>query len=154
MRVKDLMTKDVSAIDRAQMVSEAGWRMWDGDCGALPVVDDENVVVGMITDRDICMATVLSGRPPSAIAVSETMSKVVHACRSDDTLDVAEATMRANQIRRLPVIDEEGKLEGILSLADVARATEQRAGRQKEQAPANVVATLAGICAPRAQATL
>jgi CBS domain-containing protein len=123
LQVKDLMTTRVSSIDWNDTASTAGRLMWDGDCGVLPVVDGSQRVVGVVTDRDICMAAVLSDRAPSGIVVSEVMSKSLHSCSPEDSLTTAEGIMSANQVRRLPIVDSDQRLIGILSLADLIRAT-------------------------------
>jgi CBS domain-containing protein len=154
MIVSDLMTRRVVTVSAGERASVAGRLMWESDCGAVPVVDDHGRGVGMITDRDICMATVLQDRPPSAIAISQVMSRTLHACAPDDSLSAAEELMRAHQIRRLPVLDGERRPIGILSLADVTRATAVDKHRKKEVPPDEITATLAEICTPRAKPAL
>jgi CBS domain-containing protein len=119
MRVEELMTKEVSTISRNETASVAGILMWNSACGSLPVVDESSCVVGMVTDRDICMAAVLRDRAPSTIIVAEVMSKSLHFASPKDSLTSAEDIMRLNQNRRLPVLDSERHLLGVLSLADV-----------------------------------
>jgi CBS-domain-containing membrane protein len=84
----------------------------------------------MLTDRDICMAAYTQGRPLEAIAVSSAMSQRVCSCRRTDALRVALNVLRANQLRRLPVVDAEEHLVGMLSLADVAREAGREHGRE------------------------
>jgi CBS-domain-containing membrane protein len=122
--------------------------MWDHDCGAVPVVGEDAKVVGIVTDRDICMATWSRGRAPGHISVAEVMSKNVFCCRREDSILGAEALMRANQIRRLPVVDREQRLVGMLSLADIARASEAapKLGLGRDASGDGLATTLAGIC--------
>jgi CBS domain-containing protein len=146
MKVKDLMTTKVSSVGCNDTASVAGWLMWDHDCGALPVVDESDRVIGVITDRDICMAAVTRDRGPSDIVVSEAMSKTLYSCSADDSLITAEDIMRLNQIRRLPVLDSEQRLLGILSLADVIHATNRDMGPTKKPVTdEEVIVTLADI---------
>jgi CBS domain-containing protein len=150
MKVNDLMTREVTTVRADDCASAAAKIMWDCDCGAVPVLGHSGEVIAMITDRDICMATLFHDCPPSGLAVSQAMSSTVHSCAPNDTLAEAEQTLRSNQIRRLPVLDGEGKLLGILSLADIVRAATHRSqGRKKELIPDEVTATLADICTPR-----
>src|SRR5260221_9521661 len=125
MNVEDLMTQNVALVRPEQTLGMAAQLMWDCDCGALPVVErDSAKVVGMITDRDICMAAWSRGQAPNVIFVGEVMSREVATCHPDDTIAHAESSMRGSQVRRLPVVDGAQRLIGILSLADIARATD------------------------------
>jgi CBS domain-containing protein len=146
MLVGELMTRNTSSIRVDQTLADGAQLMWDGDCGALPVVDgDAPRVVGMLTDRDICMATWSRGAPPSAVYVSEAMSQNLAYCSESDSIARAESIMRSNQVRRLPVVDGAQRLLGILSLADIARATE-RAKIVPDGSGDGLATTLAGIC--------
>jgi CBS domain-containing protein len=148
MIVEDLMTRNPASIRPEHDLALAAQRMWDCDCGVLPVTDESCKVIGMITDRDICMATWSQGRAPNAIFVAEAMSRDVIQCRPEDTISRAESIMRANQVRRLPVIGPEQQLLGILSLADIARATSvaPKLASDPDISGDGLAATLAGIC--------
>jgi CBS-domain-containing membrane protein len=124
--------------------------MWEGDCGAVPVVHGEGHLVGMITDRDICMAAYTRGLALWQIPVSEAMSKEVHSVRTKDQLERAEAVMRGARIRRVPVLDGEGRLVGILSMNDLARHAQHAVGsaRKNGLSADNIAQTLAAICEP------
>jgi CBS domain-containing protein len=125
--------------------------MWEGDCGCVPVVDQDGRVVGMLTDRDVCMAAYTQGKPLTDVRVESAMAKQVHSCRPDDAVATAERTMRERQVRRLPVIDAKGRLVGLLSLNDIAiEAVRERELRQREVSAAEVGLTLAALCAHRA----
>ena len=146
MLVKDVMTRDTVCVRADQSLADAAGLMWRHDCGALPVVQGEDSrVVGMLTDRDICMATWSRGQAPASICASDAMSQGVVHCSEGDSIGRAEAIMQSNQIRRLPVLDGEDRLIGILSLADIARATE--GDKPALLAPGDGVGkTLASIC--------
>lgn len=148
MIVENLMTRNPASVLPERDLAVAAQLMWDRDCGALPVVNESRNVVGMITDRDICMATWSQVRAPNEILVSEVMSPNVIVCRLDDSISRAESMMRTNQIRRLPVMDADDNLIGILSLADIARAANIAAklGADTDLSGDSLVATLAGIC--------
>jgi CBS domain-containing protein len=94
--------------------------MWEHNCGCLPVVDAAGKTVSVITDRDICMAAYTQGRPLCEIPVRSAMSRALHACAPTDSVAAAEKLMAEKQVRRLPVIDREDQLVGILSLHDIA----------------------------------
>lgn len=119
MKVKDIMINPVRSCGPETNLNAAAMMMWDSDCGALPVVNYEGKVVGMITDRDICMATATQKRPPSEITVFETITGQVHACAPDDDIRDAMDTMAKHQVRRLPVVNDIGLLAGILSMNDI-----------------------------------
>ena len=153
MRVEQLMSKDVSSCDAEDPLNEAAAIMWERDCGAVPVVarSSEGRVVAMITDRDVCMAAYTTGRPLAGLHVYDAMSRALHTCTPGDTVADAEAIMRENQVRRLPVVDDAGNLAGILSLADLARAAEQQRGKRSPQiGEKEVTRLLEAISSPRA----
>ena len=146
MRVRDVMTSDVRTCRPDTNLAEAVREMWEGDCGALPVVNDEGRVTGMITDRDICIALATRGRSADRVAVREVAQGPVHTCLADDDTATALETMKTHRVRRLPVIDADGHVRGILSLNDVVTHT-------GSALPTEVVRTLAGICEHRRPVT-
>ena len=143
-----IMNRPVISCRPTDTLNAAAGLMWEHDCGALPVVDENAVVVGMITDRDICMAAYTTGRSIQGTQVSEAMATHVFSCRPTHDIADAEATMARAQVRRLPVLDAEGRAIGIISMNDVARAT-ATAGRKTVS---ETLATIAAISEPRRQA--
>ncbi|MFO0984774.1 MAG: CBS domain-containing protein [Planctomycetota bacterium] len=127
--------------------------MWDHDCGCVPI-EDEGRVIGILTDRDICMAAYTQGGALASLKVRNAMSSKVLVCHPDDAVLDAERLMRANRIRRLPVVDDTGRLVGIVSLNDLARAVKSGRGRKvaTDITDQEVLDTLAEICQPRLQA--
>jgi CBS domain-containing protein len=125
MNVEKIMTKSVKSCMPEHSAAEAARIMWEHDCGCVPVVDESDRIVGMITDRDICMAAYLKGRDPQEIPVRDIMCAQVFTCRPDDTVQTAERVMRRAQVRRLPVTNASNRLVGILSLNDIAREAER-----------------------------
>ena len=101
MLVSELMTREPARVEAHEKLATAAGKMWEHDCGALPVLQDGSVV-GMITDRDICMAVWSRGLPPDAIGVVDAMSTRLVCCRDTDSLEDVERSMRSNQVRRLP----------------------------------------------------
>jgi CBS domain-containing protein len=155
MKVKDVMTPDAKAIWITESLADAAKEMWDNDCGVLPVVKDGRKVVGMITDRDICMAAAMRDRNPSNISVKEVMNATVYGTAPDEDVEQALQTMREHKIRRLPVVNLEGELEGILSMNDIVLKAKTRNGKKPPIDYANVVKTYQAICehpVPMAQA--
>jgi CBS domain-containing protein len=152
MNVSNMMTNAVSTCRPDDNLQRAAQIMWEDDCGIVPVVGGDGRVVGMITDRDICMAAYTQGQALWQIPVSSAMATVVHSVRAQDPLATAEALMRRVRVRRLPVVDGDGKLRGILSMNDLARHHGQRSwGRKADGLSSDsIVETLAAICEPPA----
>jgi CBS domain-containing protein len=127
-------------------LSQAAHLMWEHDCGALGVVNDEGVLTSMITDRDICMAAYTQGRCLGDIRVEQAMGHGIVSCVPSDDVASAAATMGATQLRRLAVVDDAQHLVGLISLADIARAA---AVGNETKALAAVGRTLAAVTEPR-----
>lgn len=147
MKVKEVMTPNAKAIWLTESLADAARLMWENDCGVLPIIKDGRKVVGLITDRDVCMASAVSDRNPSGISVEEVMTGQVYAVNPEDNIDQALQLMQEHQIRRLPVINPEGELEGLLSMNDVvlhAKAPDASAGDSIDYA--KVVKTYQAIC--------
>ncbi len=145
MKVKEVMTPDASAIWITESLADAAKEMWEKDCGVLPIIKDGRKVVGIITDRDICMATAMRDRNPSSISVEEVMNATVYAAAPEEDIEQALQKMREHKIRRLPVLNAEGELEGILSLNDIVLKAKEPGGKQQIDY-ANVVHTYQAIC--------
>jgi CBS domain-containing protein len=124
-RVEDVMTKEVVSCYMDDSLNRAAQIMWERDCGSVPVIDLKARVIGIITDRDACMAAYTQGRGLSDLTVASACSHTVKTCMKDDSLAQAEALMNRAQVHRLPVVDRDGTLVGMLSLSAIVR---QRAG--------------------------
>lgn len=145
MKVKDVMTKDVRICGINDDLATAARTMWMRSCGILPVVNEKAEVIGVLTDRDICVAACSKDRAPSSIAVNEVSTRTVCSCSPKADIREALAIMREKQVRRLPVLDAKGKLCGILSLDDVA-AKMRSADKPAELSAEDVEITLEAIC--------
>lgn len=150
MKVQDIMTAVVETCSPESDLGAAATIMWKRDCGSVPVVDAEGRVVGMITDRDICMAVATRNKLASQIKVGEVISGEVYACSPDDRIQDALETMQSAQLRRLPVVDDDGKLHGILSINDVI-LNSSRGRSKKHVAHRDVMATLKVLSEHRPQ---
>lgn len=152
MKVEQIMTRDVCSVTPADHLSDAARLMWERDCGVVPVVLDDGVgrqVVGMLSDRDVCMAAYTQGRPLRDIPVASAMSRRVCSCRPTDTITVALKVLETNQLRRLPVVDADEHLVGLLSLADLAREAAHERGQRAKHVKADTVGeALEAICRP------
>jgi CBS domain-containing protein len=128
MKVSDSMTRDVRVANPNQTIQDAAKIMLDVDSGVLPVGENDRLV-GMITDRDIAVRAVAQGKGPQTL-VREVMTDHVHYCFDDEDIDEVTRKMADSQVRRLPVVNRDKRLIGILSLGDVAtrRGTADEAG--------------------------
>jgi CBS domain-containing protein len=145
MKVKDVMTPNVKTIWLTESLADAAQLMWENDCGVLPIIK-ETKVVGLITDRDVCMGSAMKGRNPSAISVEEVMTGQVYAVSPEDNIDQALQLMQQHQIRRLPVINPEGELEGIVSMNDVVLHAKAPDAAGDSIGYVDVVKTYQAIC--------
>jgi len=120
------MTKEVKRCGPDTDLATASALMWANDCGVLPVERDGKLI-GIITDRDICIALGTRNRRAAEVPVGEVASQDVQTCFPDADVHAAMATMRRAKVHRLPVVDD-GKLEGILALNDIVDAVDRRHG--------------------------
>lgn len=150
MKVQDVMSNEVKTCRPEQSLAAAATMMWEYDCGALPVVNESNQVLGMITDRDIAIAVGTKGRLASEIAISEVISGKVIAASLDEDVHAALRTLRHEKVRRLPVTNREGMLQGILSINDIVlRAEEEKGRRHPELTYEDAMSTVKAICEHR-----
>jgi CBS-domain-containing membrane protein len=131
-RVEELMNKPPITCEPDYTLSEAAQRMWRGDCGCLPVTaaDESRRLVGIITDRDICMAARFPGKSLHNLRVGDAMTKTVRYCNPEDSFVEAEAIMQEARVRRLPVVNESEQVVGVISLADLAREAVREGGSE------------------------
>lgn len=129
MKIREVMTHDVQLVDPDETVQVAAQLMADIDAGAIPVGRDRKPS-GILTDRDIIIRVVARGVDPAATRIGDVMSSKIVACREDDGTDDVARAMGERQIRRMPVVDSDGRLVGIVSLGDLATedADERRTG--------------------------
>ncbi|MEA3060078.1 MAG: hypothetical protein QOE50_1490 [Sphingomonadales bacterium] len=131
MKISEVMTRDVQTVRPDQTAREAASFMLNADAGAIPVTEGDRLV-GMITDRDIAVRGVAEGHGPDT-PVRDLMTNDIVAARLDDDTDDVAARMSEAQVRRLPVIDDQEKLCGIVSLADLSQQGEDEAAEQALQ---------------------
>jgi CBS domain-containing protein len=127
MQVSEVMTRSVDLIDPNTQIKDAAVRMRDDNIGALPVGENDRLV-GMVTDRDIAVRAVADGRAPTQTVVRDVMSEKVFCCFEDNDLTEAARLMAKHQVHRLPVLNRDKRLVGIVALADLARVSDQAAG--------------------------
>lgn len=146
MRVVDIMMGTPYYCRPETNLGSAAELMWTGNCGFLPVVGNEGKVVGIVTDRDICIALGTRGQPSGTVTVAEVMSQKVHSCAPEDDIHVALRAIREGRVRRLPVISKSGELVGVISMDDVLlRAEAPSFGKAPELSMEEVVKTFQAI---------
>jgi CBS domain-containing protein len=144
MKVEQIMTRPVVSCAPDDTLHRAAQLMWENDCGCLPVVDASARVVGMVTDRDACMAAYTKGAPLWDIRVADVMTRDVATCGPGDDIASVEQEMGTRQIRRVPVVRDR-ELVAMISLNDLALATQQGNGKRGSPTAKELAATLADI---------
>src|SRR5512139_2882389 len=143
MNVREIMNPSVVSCRAEDSLHRASQIMWENDVGAVPVVDEGGRLVGIVTDRDICMAAYTQGIPLQGISVSSAMAQQVWSCHATDSLRNAEELMSSRQVRRIPVVDGDNRPIGMLSLNDLVRHADS--SRHTEHEGDDLVHTLAAI---------
>jgi CBS domain-containing protein len=143
MTIEQIMTPSPATCGPTDNLAQVVERMWDADCGIVPVVDDAGRLLGVITDRDICVATATRGMAPGDMKASDMVRGHAITCRPDDQLQTALTLMKQHRVRRLPVTTKEGILHGVVSLNDIALA----AGGKETATAADILAAIKAIAA-------
>lgn len=152
MKVREVMRKDVETCSVDATLSDAARVMWERNCGLVPILEgDRGQLVGVVTDRDVCMAAWSKGMPLGAIPVTVPMSSELRCCGPEDDLEQAHKAMRAHRVKRLLVMDKDQKLVGVVSLAALARAASHGKSKEAQATKPLVAETLAAFAEPRAQ---
>ena len=150
MKVSELMSSDAQSCHPQDSVAYAAKVMWDNDCGIVPVVDEAHKVVGMITDRDICIALASRNERATEVSVGEVANGNVIACGADDHINAALELMKDKQLRRLPIVADDGTLQGVLSVADlVTHSGRSTSVKSKTVAQKDVLEMLKALLKPR-----
>jgi CBS domain-containing protein len=121
MQVHDIMSRKVELTDPSATIRDVARKMRSGSIGAMPVGENDRLV-GMVTDRDIVVRAVAEERLPANTSVREVMSEKVCYCFEDDDIDEAAKIMAEHQVKRLPVLNKDKRLVGIVALSDIERA--------------------------------
>lgn len=150
MHAAQIMSRDVVTCGPDDSVRDAVRKMWDHDVGCVLVVDDEERLVGILTDRDVCIAAFTSERPLREIRVTSAMTKHVHSLMTTDRVQDVEVVMTTYKIHRVPIVDRENRVQGLVSLSDIAReASRELRERHPDVTDADLVTTLAQVCKAR-----
>lgn len=146
MQIKNLMTTDIATCRPETNLAVVAKLMWDKDCGFVPVIDAAGKIAGVITDRDICIASATRRLLPDQITAAQAMRRPpIHTTQPEDTIEKALTTMKQFQVRRLPVVATDGTLKGVVSMNDIVLASQQKEG----PSPAEILSTLSVICTHR-----
>src|SRR5262245_56601503 len=147
MKIEDVMTRRVVAARADTDLSHVARLMWENDCGAVPVVDAEDRVVGIVTDRDISMSAHFQGRCLRDLRAAICMASEVATCRPTDAPLAVAKLMGEKKIRRVPVTDDSGRLVGLVSMGDLFGAAARASGKEKKPLHAALIETLTTITA-------
>ncbi len=147
MKIQDMMTrKPESCVPEADL-ADVAMIMWRQDCGVVPVVDEQSRVLGVITDRDICMAVATRHHKPEELRVQDVLRRRLFTVHPEDDVRVALEVMRNERVRRLPVVDADQRLLGIVSINDLVRCAEPATSRTPTELSANeLIETMKAIC--------
>ena len=144
MLVREIMKTPPATCATSDTVADAARIMHEHRCGFVPVIDPHTAVVGVVTDRDVCLVVGDKHRAMTHVSVQDAMSQPIFSCYLDDTVKTALATMAKRHVRRLPVLDRHGHLQGVLSLDDIIQVSNRRGTPTAE----DILAALVGITAP------
>ena len=148
MIIREIMNREVTTCRPEATLEAAAILMWGNDCGTVAVVDDAGNAIGVITDRDICMAVAPQHRAAREIQVPEVMSRQLFTCQPESDIMSALKTMSYQKVRRLPVTNGSGQVEGIISIEDLIAHAER--GRRGIQVPElsydDTMTTLKAVC--------
>ena len=141
-RLDELMTRRVTSVYPTTSVERAVRLMDESDCGALPVVGNNGVLMGMVTDRDIAIRVIGRGRDARRAIVADCMTERVFACYPNESVAECMRQMASRQVRRIPIVDDHGRLVGIVAQADLARHAARHAARAERHALTEVVSAV------------
>ncbi len=144
--VGDICTRSPRVTTPEATLAQAAKVMWDGDCGMVPVIDGARKVIGVISDRDIALAVAMRGAKAHEAKVKESMNARVVSCRADEPVGAALSRLAKFQLRRLPVVNAEGIIEGVFSMADAIRNSGRFMGEKGQDLTGdNVIRVLQAI---------
>jgi CBS domain-containing protein len=147
MKIEDLMTRRVVAARSDTDLSHVARLMWDNDCGCVPVVDAEDKLVGILTDRDLAMSANFAGRALRELRAAGCMASEILTCQPEESPFAVAKRMGAKRVRRVPVTDAAGRLVGIVSIGDLLCAADKASPKEKKALQAALLGALTAICA-------
>ncbi len=145
MKVSELMEREVKTCSPEDSLESSAMLMWNNDCGSVPVIEASGKPIGIITDRDIAMSCALNHKPLWELRTSDvTNNRPLYSCNENDDIYSALTTMKTRRVRRLPVVDGSGCLQGIISIDDIVARSEKKTPGMTFQDTMN---TLKAVCA-------
>lgn len=150
MKIQEVMHKPVKCCDSSMSLEQVASEMWNDDLGIVPIVDQEQRLLGVITDRDIAMAATRQHKPLWEISAAELIEgKPCHTCKPGDDVHQLLETMGSSRIRRVPVVDDNQQVCGMVGLKDlVEHVQEAPAGKAAELSEQELLVTFRQICKP------
>jgi CBS domain-containing protein len=149
MRVQDVMVGTPASCSVNTNLGAAIEILWNRNCGFLPVVDEEEKVIGVVTDRDLCIAMGTRNRLPGEMSVGDVLSPKLFYCKPEDDIHAALKIMSEKKVRRLPVVDTDRKLKGILAMDDIVlHAQSRKAVKFPELSADDILGTLKNLYWP------
>ncbi len=145
MTVKEVMTKPVATCRLDTNLAEAAALMWENNCGILPVLNEAGAIAGVVTDRDLCIALGTRNVPSSELCVRDVVNRQARVCQTNDDIHTALWHMSEGKVRRLPVVNDDSTLEGIVSMDDVVLNAQRDARFDSAISFSDVVTTLQAI---------
>jgi len=149
MQVRELMSRNIHVCLPTDNLDRAARLMWDHDLGVVPIVDRAHRLLGIVTDRDACMAAYTQNKRLAEIAIQDVMSRRIFAVHPEDPLTRALEAMRQAQVRRIPVIDEDETLVGMITQNDLIREANREARNGNRAFADDILETLAFVSNPR-----
>jgi len=150
MKIQDWMSRSPITCSPEDSLQHAAGLLWSHDLGCLPVVGADQKVLGMLTDRDLCMAAFTRGSGLAGHSVASAMARQVFTLSATDSVKKAHALLRQHQLRRAPVLDKQGRLVGMLTLGDLALGGARLGRATRRKSAGELAETFAAIVAPRA----
>ncbi len=149
-KAQEIMSSEVATCRAEDSESKAAQLMWERDCGIIPVVDASEHVVGLVTDRDLCMGAYTSGKCLSELPVAHSMSSAAYSCGAGDSIEDVLGEMTEHKLHRVPIVDGEKRLVGVISMNDIVRhVAKLKDGGDRKRLESSVVQAMAAICEPR-----
>lgn len=145
MKIREIMTPNPISCHADTNLAAIAGLMWEHNCGALPVLNDQDCVIGMITDRDICIALGTSNRRAAETNAGQVIAGKVVRCNPDADIGEALSCLQSSQVRRLIVSDDAGRVQGIVSIDDIIRNVQWSETRQVDLSLVDVIRALRKI---------
>ncbi len=149
MKIRDIMTTNCAVCGPHANAAAIAEILWSRDCGSVPIVDERGILLGIVTDRDLTIALGTRDRRASTLRADECMTRDVETCNPDEDLQDALEVMLARRVRRVPIVDRDGRLEGMVSLSDIVQASSRPGAAIPAASLVSAMARIEDRSAPR-----